>query len=246
MRDSSFLKNKLIAHRGCHDIKKSIPENSMLAFEEAIKNNYTIELDVHILKDGNIVVFHDDNIKRMTGIDKNLKDMNYSEMESIRLQKTDQKIPLFKDVLDLVNGKVPLLVELKYDTKCGLLEKEVINILNNYKGKFAVQSFSPLTIRYFRKNAPDYIRGQLVSSFENEKFKIFKKITLGQMIFNFITKPDFISYDIRALPHKKVKRLRAKKLVLGWTIRNKENYEHAKKYCDNCICEGAIIDEINN
>ena len=65
MRDISFLKGRLIAHRGCHDIEKNVPENSMLAFDKAVENNYIIELDVHILKDGNIVVFHDDNLKRM-------------------------------------------------------------------------------------------------------------------------------------------------------------------------------------
>ena len=81
-KDCSFLTENIIAHRGMHDIKEGIPENSMIAFEKAIQNNYIIELDVHILKDGNVVVFHDDNLKRLTNMDVMIKDMNYNELKS--------------------------------------------------------------------------------------------------------------------------------------------------------------------
>ena len=105
-KDLSFLKENLIAHRGAHNINKGIPENSINAFKEAIKNNYIIELDIHLLKDNNIVVFHDDDLKRMTGVDKKLKDTTYEEIKDLKLQNTDNYIPLFKDVLDLINGKI--------------------------------------------------------------------------------------------------------------------------------------------
>ena len=144
MKNLDFLRKPLIAHRGFFDNKKGIPENSMLAFQRAIDNDYTIELDVHILKDGKVIVFHDDNLKRMTGEDKLIKDCDYEEIEKLRLLGTNQKIPLFEEVLSLVDGKVALLIELKYDVKVGRLEKELIKILKNYKGKYAVQSFSPL------------------------------------------------------------------------------------------------------
>ena len=241
MRDTSFLLHRLIAHRGYHNIKEGIPENSMLAFEMAIKNNLIIELDVHILNDGNVVVFHDDNIKRMTGIDRNIKDMNYYELEKIRLQETNQKIPLLKDVLEMINKKVPVIIELKYDVKCGVLEKEVIKILRNYNGQYAVKSFNPFSIRYFKKKFPEAIRGQLASNFKNVKISKIKKIFLSKMIFNAITKPDFISYDIKSLPNNRVRKLRKNKLILGWTIRSKEDLEYAKKYCDNFICENIDL-----
>ena len=103
IKDVSFLKQNLIAHRGLHDIKKGIPENSMPAFEAALKKGYLIELDIHILKDNSIVVFHDDNLKRMTGIDKKIKDLTYEEVKQYKLQKTDNYIPLLQDVLKLVD-----------------------------------------------------------------------------------------------------------------------------------------------
>ena len=241
-KDNSFLTERIIAHRGLHNTKNNVPENSMLAFEKAIQNNYTIELDVHILKDGKVIVFHDDNLKRLTGIDAEIKNMNYNDLKNLRLQGTEQGIPLFEDVLKLINGKVPVIVELKYDTKCGILEKEVIKILKNYNGKYAIKSFNPFTVNYFRRKAPTIIRGQLVSNFREEKMNIFKKIFLSTMLFNFISKPDFISCDIRILPNKKIEKIRRNKIVLGWTVRNKDELEKAKKYCDNLICEN--IDDI--
>ena len=236
-KDLSFLKENLIAHRGAHNINKNIPENSVKAFKEAIKNNYIIELDVHMLKDNNVVVFHDDNLKRMTGVNKKIKDVTYEEVKKLKLQNTDNYIPLFKDVLNLIDGKVPIIIELKYDVKCGKLEKEVIEILKNYNGKYVVKSFNPFTVYWFKKNYPDIIRGQLSCNFKSEKINFIKKFFCKHMLFNFITKPDFISYGVKSLPNKKVEKYRKNILVLGWTIRNKEDLAKAKKYCDNYICE---------
>ena len=237
----NFLTQNLIAHRGYHDDEKGIPENSMRAFEEAVKNNFIIELDVHILKDGEVVVFHDDNLIRMTGIDRKIKDYTYSEISKLRLKETEEKIPLLKEVLDLVNGKVPLIIELKTDVKCGKLEKEAIKILKQYNGEYAIKSFNPLSVNYFRKHSPSTIRGQLASDFKNDNMFILKKIFLKHMLFNCISKPDFISYDIRVLPNKKIARIREKQLVLGWTARSEEDIEKAKKYCDNVIFENIKI-----
>ena len=243
MRDISFLKNKLIAHRGYHNITKQIPENSNLAFQEAIKNDLIIELDIHLMKDGNVIVFHDDNLKRMTGIDKNIKDCNYEQIKNLKLLNTNQNIPLLSDVLKLINGKVPVIIELKCDTKCGKLEKKAYKLLENYKGKYAIKSFSPFSVMYFRKHYPNVTRGQLASDFKNRKLLLIKKILLKNLFFNCFTKPDFVSYDIRALPNKKVKKFRKQHLVLGWTIRNKDDLEYAKKYCDNYICENINMNK---
>ena len=243
-RNTDFLTKSLIAHRGYHNIKEGIPENSMLAFEKAIKNNLIIELDVHILRDGTVIVFHDDNIKRMTGIDKCVKEMSYDEIKEVKLQGTNEKIPLLTDVLKLVNGKVPIIIELKYDVKCGILEKEVIKILQNYSGKYAIKSFNPFSINYFRKKYPEAIRGQLASNLKNERMSILKKLCLSKMLFNFITKPDFISYDIKSLPSRRVSVLRKSKIILGWTIRSIDDLERAKEYCDNFICENIDVKNI--
>ena len=231
-----FLKKYLIAHRGMHNINKGIPENSIKAFKEAIKNNYIIELDLHILKDKSVVVFHDDNLKRMTGIDKRLIDTTYNEIRQLKLQNTDNYIPLFKEVLEVVKGKVPIIIELKYDNKVGKLENETIKFLKGYKGEYVIKSFNPFSVLWLKKNYPQIIRGQLASKFSDEK-NIIKRIVLRNMWFNFITKPDFISYDINGFPSKRVEKYRNKKIILGWTIKDKEQMEKAKKYCDNFICE---------
>lgn len=241
-RDLSFLSSNLIAHRGYHDKLNGIPENSMKAFIKAIQNNYIIELDVHILKDGNVVVFHDDNLKRLTGIDKKLKNMNYDEIKNLKLYDTDEVIPLLTDVLKLVSGKVPLIIELKTDVKVGKLEREVLKILQSYEGKFCIKSFNPLSIYYIKRKNSHIIRGQLVSELKNEKMNKLLKIILSKMLFNFIVKPDFISCDIKFVAHKRIQKLRKNKVILGWTIRNKSNMEKAKKYCDNFIVEN--IDKI--
>ena len=149
MKDLDFLINKKIAHRGLHS--KEIPENSLLAFKKAIKEQMPIELDVHLTKDGEVVVIHDDNTVRMTGINKKVKNLKKDDLNNIYLLKTKEHIPLFKDVLSLVNGKVPLIIELKYDCKVGLLEDKIIELLKNYKGAYAIQSFRNKSIFYLKR-----------------------------------------------------------------------------------------------
>lgn len=236
-KNTNFLKQNLIAHRGMHNVKNGIPENSMMAFEKAIENSYIIELDVHILKDKSVIVFHDDNLQRMTGFNKNVKDTTYSEIKDLKLQNTNFNIPLLKEVLDFVDGKVPIIIELKTDVKCGVLEKETVNILKQYKGKYALKSFNPFSVYWLKKHHPEIIRGQLASNFNNDKMNIVKKLFLKNMLLNFITKPDFISYGIDGLPNKRVEKYRKTNVVLGWTITNHIQMEKAKKYCDNFICE---------
>ncbi len=240
-KDLSFLKNTLIAHRGVHNNDEGIPENSLKAFQDAIDKKLIIELDLHILKDDTIVVFHDDNLSRMTGINWNIKDLTYEEIKNIKLKNTEYHIPLFSEVLELVDGKVPLLIELKTDVSVGRLEKATVQMLKDYNGKFAIQSFSPFSINWFRKNAPEIIRGQLSDNMNN-RF-IIERWFLKNMLFNSISKPDFISYGINSLPNKKVSKFHKTNLVLGWTIRNNNNLEHAKQYCDNFICEN--FEELN-
>ena len=239
MKDLKFLKETIIAHRGVHN-EKDIIENSLEAFKEAVNKNYIIELDVHFLKDGEVVVFHDDNIERMTGINKNLKDCTYDEIRNIKLLNKNTYIPKFSDVLKLVDGKVPILIELKNDNKVGLLESSLVQILKKYNGKYAVQSFNPLSIMWFKNNYPNIIRGQLVCKFKNKKMDNIKKFILKTMLFNIITNPDFISHSVDDLSYKEVNKIKKNKFILGWTVRNKERYDELIKYYDNLICEKFI------
>lgn len=244
MEDLSFIKNKIIAHRGYHDEK--VPENSMKAFKKAIENEMPIELDVHILKDNNIVVFHDDNLKRMTNVDKKIKNTTYDEIKNLKLSNTNECIPLFKEVLKLIDGNVPIVIELKYDVRGKKLVLELMKLLKDYNGKYVIKSFNPILVYYLKKYYPNVPRGLLVSDFKNTRMPILRKILLRNMLLNFIIKPDFISYDIRNLPNKRIEKIRKSKLVLGWTFKNIEDYEMKRQYCDSFICEGNFVENIVN
>lgn len=233
--DISFLRNSLIAHRGLHN--KEIPENSMKAFKKAIDNNYTIELDVHLLKDGNVVVFHDDNLRRLTGINKKINDTTYIEIKQLKILNTNECIPLLSDVLNMVDGRVPLLIELKTDTKVGLLEDKLLSILKNYKGKYAFQSFNPLSLIYLKKKCNNIPRGILVSDYSKNKINLLKKYILKKMLLNFIVKPDFLSVNYNYLNNRRIQKYKNKKLILTWTIRNINDFDKYKPFCDNYIVE---------
>lgn len=232
MKDINFLKQNLIAHRGVHN-DKDIPENSILAFKKAIENNYIIELDVHLLKDNQIIVMHDDDINRMTGKEGILKNLIYADLKEYSLSNTDEKIPTLQEVLSLVNGKVPIIIELKYDRKHGELERELVKVLDNYNGKFAVKSFNPWSIKWIKKNRPNYIRGLLIGYQYKKKWEKFLVRTIGIKI----SKPDFISCSYKYYNDKKMQKYRNKKVLLAWTIRDKTTFNTVKNKFDNLICE---------
>lgn len=236
MRDLSFILNKTIAHRGLHDIDNKIYENSIEAFKRAIKKDYVIELDLHILKDNTIVVFHDNTLKRIFGIDNKIKDYTYEELSKIEIN--GYKICTFKEVLKLVNGKVPLIIEFKTDITDHSLERESMKILKNYKGKYVVQSFSPLIIKYFKDNYPEVIRGQLACKTWSVKYNPFIKFLCSRLMFNKITKPDFVNISVTDYSMKELKKIKKKnKYVFGWVVREKDKYDYYSKYYDNLVCE---------
>ena len=235
----AWLTEKPIAHRGLHS--EVSPENSMAAFISAADNKYPIELDVHLTKDGKIVVFHDSNIKRMCGEDKLISELNYAELKEYRLKKTNERIPLLSEVLKYCENKVPLLIEIKAEKKIGRLETALYLLLRTYKGQFAVQSFNPFSVRWFKKNAPQMVRGQLASMFEEDEMSFLKKFLLRSLFFNFLTKPQFVSYHVKDIPNKYVERARKKGVkILAWTVTNQLTYEEKKLHIDNIIFENFI------
>lgn len=245
MKDLEFLSRSLIAHRGYYNNKKGIPENSVIAFKKAIDNNFLIELDVRLTKDKKLVVFHDDNLKRVCGVNKRVKDLIYKELLKYNLFDTTQKVPLFSEVIKLVNGRVPILIETKFHNRYGVLEKILINELSNYKGLYAIQSFYPLSLLWFKTNTKHIPIGLLSSNFKNNSNSL-KKLIGKTLILDLFFKTDFISYDLKGLPNNNLSLKKDKKKIVIWTIKNKKDYDLAKKYTDALICENMYKYEKNS
>lgn len=228
---------KCIAHRGLFDREK-IPENSMLAFDKALEKGYSIEVDVNMTQDGYIVVFHDNSLKRMTGIKNDITTMTLSEIKKFKLLGTENKIPTFEDVLLQVSGKVPILIEVKPNSKYKELMEKLINLLEKYNGKYSIQSFDPRIVYWLKKNMPQISRGQISSKNIREVKSRILKILLGKMVFNVITKPNFISYQYLSINEKFYKKQKNKgREVIAWTLKNKEDYEKIRDYCDMVVFE---------
>ena len=228
-----------IAHRGLHNDK--YPENSIPAFENASKKGFAIELDVHDISDGNIIVFHDNDLNRLCGINKKVKDLKTDELRNCYLSNTKYTIPTLKEVLEVINGKVPIIIELKIDSFRETLSKEVYNIIKDYKGSIAVKSFNHLTILWFKKHAPHIMRGMLGSSLKETRLpKLYKWVIKNLYLFKLI-KPDFISYDINDLPYKNATKRNVP--IITWTIRSKTQEAEALKVADNIIFENYIPDK---
>lgn len=220
MKNIDFLKRSLIAHRGVHN--SQILENTLPSFVKSVDKNYIIELDIHILTDNTIVVYHDHNLKKLTGVNKIIETLSYQELSKIKIDKK-YTIPTLKQVMHIVNKKVPILIEVKDMNNNSKFEEELVKILDEYDGEFAIQSMNPFVIDWFYKNRKDYIIGLII--FNELNYSIVKKYT---------KKIDFISVYKKQLPFK------SKKLVLGWTIRNEKEYKKYVKLCDNLICENIL------
>ena len=182
------------AHRGLHDAE--IPENSLKAFQKATEAGYGIELDVQLSRDGVVVVFHDSTLTRMCGVDKRVADCTMEELRSYRLLDTEECIPTFSEVLSLVGGRVPLLVELKGESASATLCAPVRELLSSYDGPYCIESFNPYLLFSMRREMPDAYLGLLYTNVCREKKKCtFINILVTLMGLNFLAKPSFISYD---------------------------------------------------
>ena len=238
--DLKALKNLLIAHRGLHNSNENTPENSLKAFELAIEKGFAIEKDIHLTADGEVVVFHDHSLKRMCGVDKIIEEMTLQEIKQHTLLGSNEKIPTLKECLELVNGKEPLLIEFKCQSliNCTDLCEAANKILSDYKGKYFVQSFYPMVLKWYRKNRPDVLRGQLAEDFKGDV--LYKKM-LGNMLFNFISRPHFISYGHHC-KNKFMFKL-AKKLggfPVGWTFKSNDELNCSKTDFNTFIFEDFI------
>ena len=213
------------AHRGFHNIKNGIPENSLAAFARAVESGYGIELDVQLSADRVPVVFHDFDLKRMCGVDARVSSYTYEQLKELKLADTDQKIPTLEEVLTLVDGKVPLIIEYKVEgidfSVCPISNA----LLKNYQGLYMVESFNPIVLSWYRSNRNDVVRGRLSD---------------GKLMMNGTTRPDFIAFN-----HEKsgnvwflltTQFFKAK--PVAWTVRSQVELDKAKADFDIFIFEG--------
>lgn len=225
------LRGRFYAHRGLH--AHGVPENSLEAFQRAVAHGYGIELDVHLLKDGNLAVLHDHSLRRTAGADVTIEDLTAEDLSGYRLDGTQERIPLFSQVLALVDGRVPLIVELK-STKENFaqLTQAAVDMLDGYEGVWCMESFDPRCIHWLKNNRPELIRGQLTENFiANKKSPLpfWMKAILTHQVENFLVKPDFVAYkfaDRKTLSNFLVHKLWGAQGVT-WTLKTPQEYAEA-------------------
>jgi glycerophosphoryl diester phosphodiesterase len=234
-RDRKWITDWPVAHRGLHD--GAIPENSVGAFNAAVDAGYGIELDVHLSRDGRIVVFHDDNAKRLTGRDLKITSASFAELSALRLADTEYRISAIEEVLELVAGRVPLLIEVKTGSRVDRLGPLLGRLLADYSGPVAVQSFDPRVVVWLRKHLPEVPRGQISGALREVPGT--RRALLRTMALNAVSRPDFLAFEIGAMPDRFVAfwRRTLKVPLLLWTVRTEEELAAAHRYGANVIFE---------
>jgi glycerophosphoryl diester phosphodiesterase len=223
-----WLTTRPIAHRGLHDAAR--PENTLAAFEAALAAGYPIELDVHVLSDGEVIVFHDDDLSRAVGVARSLLHETRSSIRAHRVFGTSHGIPSLRDVLTLVDGKVPLLIEIKAHRHVEGYEQSVFRSLVGYVGAFALQSFNPWTLRWFRTHAPHVVCGQLGGPLRDDGLSAFERFASQRLLTLGVSRAQFLNYDLRALPDAWLSAVQhATGLpVLCWTVRDEADRQKAE------------------
>lgn len=235
----------LYAHRGLHDNGTDAPENSKRAFAKAVEAGYGIELDIQLSKDQIPVVFHDATLERVCGVQGRVCDYTFEELQQFTLFGSDEKIPRFDEVLKLVDGKVPLIVELKIEWKDLKLCPVADALLREYKGVYCIESFNPLAVFWYRKNHKEVMRGQLSDSFKSEDGKQYKSPlywVLENLLLNFLTKPDFVAYNHKYYRNRSrsICRYVYGGLAVAWTIKSQEELDARSEDFDLFIFDSFI------
>lgn len=236
----------MFAHRGYHNKERLIPENSMAAFQAAVAKGYGIELDIHITKDGRLAVFHDDTLERMCREPGDIEGYTMEELRKFHLLNTAERIPELEEVLSYVDGRVPLLIELKIPGRDLAVCEASYRMLKEYKGRFMVQSFNTMGLYWYRKHAPEILRGQLSCNLtkSDEKEPYLLRLFIRFLLLNMLGRPDFISYKLKDLPSFSVSVCRRMfgTPVAVWTLRTGEALRKGQAEYNMCIFEKSGAD----
>ena len=223
-------KGKYFAHRGLHGEGRA--ENSMSAFKAAIEGGYGIELDIRLSSDGKLVVFHDDTLDRVCAREGRVIDFTAEELSAISLSGTEDGVPLFSDVLTLVDGRVPILVEIKENQGDKTVSDAAAEMLKDYRGEYLLQSFNPISVGNFAKKISDAPRGILSQDYLKEKkYRRLTYFLLGILALNRVCKPCFIAFNCRDgkfIPLRLIRRLFGV-VTFAWTVRSAKEESEAKK-----------------
>ena len=245
--DPAPFNTKFFAHRGLHDNKSGAPENSMPAFRKAVEKGYGIELDVQLSSDGVPVIFHDLDLARACGVQGLVRERTYEELQTLRLFGSEEKMPALKDFLEMVDGRVPLIVEFKSEDSDLTLCRVIAPMLRAYKGAYCIESFNPLVLLWYRIHQPKVMRGQLSDGFIHiPKYRALNKapitIPVQFLIPNFLSKPDFIAYNhmYEGNISRRICRNLYKAKAAAWTIKSQSELEEAKKSFDVFIFDSFI------
>ena len=239
------FEDTLIAHRGLFG--DGAPENTIAAFERAARRGYGIELDVQLTSDGRLVVFHDSTLSRMFGVDKRLSELTYDELKEYTFPGTGEKIPLFKEVLRTVGGKVPMIIEVKSYGDCGKTCRILNSCIKDYDGDLCVESFDPRALGWFRKNNPKIVRGQLSQDYfrSGAQLPFWQKLAMTSLLADFIGRPSFIAYNHRhrvPLAGRILKKTGAVRFA-AWTVRSQRELDEAGKFYSVIIFDSFIPSE---
>lgn len=238
-RQVNWLIDRPIAHRGLHNLARGIPENSLGAFDAAIKAALPIEFDVRLTEDQQAIVFHDGNLQRLTGVNRQVASMSLKEIQRLSIAGTDERAPSLAEALEFIGGRVPVLIEVKASRPPGELEGTVFKAIKDYNGLAAVQSFSPKSMRWFRENAPGVIRGQISGTYRVHDLPSWHRFFHRHLLMLRISRPDFVAHHVGCLglPASRLWR-RLGGPLLAWTVRSLNDLDRARGRADGLIFEG--------
>jgi len=243
-KDFSKFINRYYAHRGFHDNTTDAPENSLKAIKKAVELGYGIEFDVQLSKDDVPVIFHDFSLKRVCGVDAKVEDLNYSELVKLKLFNSNETIPTLHEVLETVDGKIPIIVEYKSNKNTDAKVCDIsAPLLDVYNGNYVIESFNPYLVLWYKKNRPGIIRGQLSSNFlKDRRNSFFLDFMLTNLMFSFMNKPDFIAYyhpdkyNLSLFINKYIFRV----FTIAFTVKSQKEMDDNKNFYDLLIFEGFI------
>jgi len=233
---ATWLTSRPIAHRGLYDLAAGRPENSLAAFAAAAEAGYPFEFDVHLTDGGDLVVLHDFDLERATGVSRPVATLTAADLPGTRLFGTDQHLPTLAEVTECVAGRVPLLIELKRrgPSDPRALVQAVLRHLKSCDGEYALSSFDPVLVYFLRKANAGYPLGQISGLLRTAG--PVQRLIGRSLIGNFLTRPDFLSYELAGLPSRIVSAWRGRGVpVVAWPVRSPADELEARKYADNII-----------